>query len=186
VERLCSGLPRVRYIRLSQRTPTGTKLNIGIERMRGTVVQKLDDDDYYHPGFLELAVSRLPAGQRRQALVAWDCFLIFLTGESQLRHSGHGWAAGGTFCFHRELWDRTAFRDVWRDEDAWLLNDARPTVVPVCAPERYILVRHGENTWRRMEDGQAVEDYFQTLPVYDKSMKMLVGPSALRFYRSLA
>src|SRR5574341_5106 len=53
---LCKNLPRVRYIRLRGPVNTGTKLNIGIEDARGDLLQKLDDDDYYHPDFLKLAV----------------------------------------------------------------------------------------------------------------------------------
>ncbi len=47
VEKLCSGLPRVRYIRLDQPTLTGTKMNIGVEHARGNILQKIDDDDCY-------------------------------------------------------------------------------------------------------------------------------------------
>src|ERR1700744_4005760 len=39
------------------RTPTGTllgkKLNRGIERSQGALIQKMDDDDFYAPQFLE-------------------------------------------------------------------------------------------------------------------------------------
>src|SRR5690242_1130480 len=48
----CANAPHVKYIRLTSRTPTGTKLNIGIEAARGDVLQKLDDDDFYAPRFL--------------------------------------------------------------------------------------------------------------------------------------
>src|SRR5215831_17693241 len=60
----CAGLPDVKYIRLTSSAPTGTKLNIGIEAARGEIVQKLDDDDFYAPGFLSAAVRRLSRARR--------------------------------------------------------------------------------------------------------------------------
>jgi glycosyltransferase involved in cell wall biosynthesis len=108
VANLCSGLPRVHHIRLNRPVPTGTKLNIGIERAHGDILQKLDDDDYYHPDFLKTAVSGLPTVVSEKVMVAWDCFLVLLAGDHHLRHSGHGWSwkAGGSFCFYRKLWER--------------------------------------------------------------------------------
>src|SRR5436305_443193 len=76
VEALCAGIGRVRYLRLAQPTLLGTKLNLGIAAARGQIIQKLDDDDYYHPDFLRTAVARLPTQDRAHCLVAWDCFLI--------------------------------------------------------------------------------------------------------------
>ena len=94
---ICAGLCRVTYIRLTEPTLLGTKLNIGVERSQGRVIQKLDDDDYYRPEFLERAVASLPHDESACAVVAWDCFLVLLSGERRVRFSGHGWTAGGTF-----------------------------------------------------------------------------------------
>ena len=182
---LCQGLPRVRHIQLYRPVPTGTKLNIGIQRARGDILQKLDDDDYYHPDFLKLAIARLPPRASARALVAWDCFLVLFAGESHVRHSGHGWQVGGTFCFYRKLWQRKPFRDVAKDEDFWFLNDHLPRVRPVCATEHYIVVRHGRNTWHQLTD-QDVDSYFRALPPYRKPLAALVPPEDLAFYRSLA
>jgi glycosyltransferase involved in cell wall biosynthesis len=181
---LCEGMPRVRYIRLYKPATTGTKLNIGIERARGEIVQKLDDDDYYHPDFLKLAVSRLPSQISTRTLVAWDCFLILTAGETLLRHSGHGWDAGGTFCFYRKLWENQPFRDIAQNEDYWFVNDHRPRIRRVCAAEYYLVVRHGRNTWRFCF-GERVESYFQSLPLYPKALDAVVPPEDLAFYRSL-
>src|SRR5215510_9238647 len=75
---LCHGLPRVRHVQLYRPATTGAKLNISIRRARGEVIQKLDDDGYYHPGFMKLAVARLPLRASVCTLVAWDCFLILI------------------------------------------------------------------------------------------------------------
>ena len=182
---LCQGLPRVHHIQLHRPVPTGTKLNIAIKRAHGDILQKLDDDDYYHPDFLKLALDRLPSRACERTLVAWDCFLVLFAGEAYLRHAGHGWQAGGTFCFHRKLWQRKPFRDVVKDEDNWLLCDHRPRILRVCAAEYYILVRHGRNTWQYLTDG-GTDSYFRSLPPYQKPLEALVPAEDLMFYRSLA
>jgi glycosyltransferase involved in cell wall biosynthesis len=180
---LCQGIPRVRYIRLYRPATTGMKLNIGIERARGDILQKLDDDDYYHPDFLKLAAARLPSHSSARTLVAWDCFLILMAGETRLRHSGHGWSAGGTFCFWRKLWESRPFRDA-ASEDYWFLYDHRPRIRRVCAAEHYIVVRHGRNTWNS-DYGDRVDSYFQSLPIYPNPLETVVPPEDLTFYRSL-
>lgn len=180
---LCAGLPGVRYIRLTQPTNTGTKLNIGIEAARGDVLQKIDDDDFYHRDFLSIAEDRLPASGTHEHVVAWCCFLVLFRGDARPRHSGHGWAAGGTLCFHRELWKRHPFRDVPSRVDAWFLFDSRPRMISVCSPEHYILVRHGANTWTQMEGG-ATDEYLDLRPFYRKPLEALVEPEDVSFYRA--
>lgn len=181
---LCSGLDRVHYVRLHEPASLGRKLNIGVQQARGTIIQKLDDDDYYHPEFLARAVRNLPARAREHCLVAWDCFLILLAGQRAVRFSGHGWTVGGTLCFHRELWERVNFRDVSHAEDYWFLKDHQPRLVKVCTPELYIVVLHGRNTWKTMHGGE-VDDYFQRLGVYHKPLDTLIEPLDRMFYRAL-
>jgi glycosyltransferase involved in cell wall biosynthesis len=164
--------------------PTGTKLNIGIQHSSGDVIQKLDDDDYYHPDFLKLALARLPSQPSERTLVAWDCFLILFGGESKLLHSGHGWEAGGTFCFYRKLWQRKPFRNVAKNEDYWFIYDHRPRIRRVCAAEQYIVVRHGRNTWTSI-GGHNVDAYLRAMPPYEKLLESLVPAEDAAFYRSL-
>jgi len=183
VEGLCAGLDRVRYIRLSRPEHTGMKLNIGIEEARGSLLQKLDDDDYYHPEFLKTAAAAL-ASQSGQHVITWDCFLVLFAGEEAARYTGHGWTAGGTLCFSRDLWECAPFREVTLGEDWWFLQDHRERVTTVCAPERYILVRHGRNTWTTHED-DSVDSRFRLLPVYPKPLGRLIDRRHLKFYRSL-
>ncbi|ETW92134.1 MAG: hypothetical protein ETSY1_44980, partial [Candidatus Entotheonella factor] len=54
---------RIRHVKLDVWTPLGRKLNLGIEASRGQIIQKLDDDDYYHPHFLTTTIT---------ALTGWD------------------------------------------------------------------------------------------------------------------
>ncbi|MEX2264217.1 MAG: glycosyltransferase family 2 protein [Bryobacteraceae bacterium] len=173
---------RIVYVRLNRPASLGTKMNIGIARARGSVLQKMDDDDYYHPEFLETAVSHLAEGDRN--IVAWDCFLVLFAGEREARFSGHGWASGGTLCFSRRLWERAPFRDAPRSVDRWFLTDHEYRITPVCAAERYLVVRHGRNTWTRMDEYDT-DDWLQALPIHPKPLEELMSEADAVFYRGL-
>ena len=182
VEDLCAGRERITYVHLDQPTLLGTKLNLGIERARGAALHKMDDDDYYHPDFLRTAALRLDAAQG--CIIAWDCFLVLMAGEAEPRYSGHGWAAGGTLCFSLKLWERAPFRDLPRSVDRSFLIDHGYRVDPVCAPELYLLVRHGGNTWTRMDDLDT-DECLRSLPVYSKPLEELMDVTDVSFYRGL-
>ncbi len=184
VERFCSAVERVRYLRLDQPTPLGAKLNLGIAAARGRWIQKLDDDDYYHPDFLATAMAHIATAG--SSIVAWDCFYILDTTDTTVRYSGHGWKAGGTLCFPRGVWEQRPFRELPRSVDSWFLRDHTAPVVPVCVPDRYLLVRHGRNTWRYMQGGRDADEFLRTLPLHTSAIDALVDPAAAAFYRSLA
>lgn len=186
VEDLCDGLLSVRYLRVPPETTLGMRLNIGAEHARGEILQKIDDDDYYHPQFLARSVGALESGGDLNAIVAWDCFFVLLQGDDELRFSQHGWAAGGTLCFRRDVWQRTLFRDIPRAVDHWFLIDADAPLVRVCAPEYYILVRHGANTWRELSTGTDVNRYFRSMPRAGRSVRSMVEPLDVAFYDAVA
>src|SRR6185437_12519224 len=101
----------------------------------------LDDDDYYAPEFLNSATWRFNSAKNdRQSLVASCCFAVLIAGAGQLYHSGHGWQAGGTLRFHRELWKHHAFRDTSGSEDSLFIKDNQPEILRVCAADQYMLV----------------------------------------------
>lgn len=180
----CRAVSGVTYIRLAERSPTGSKLNLGIEASRGEILQKIDDDDYYGPEFLSKASAALLAAEEPNALVAWCCFGIFIAGEQDLFHSGHGWHAGGTLCFHRALWKQHAFRDVFASSDSWFLRDNRPVIHRVCAADQYVVCRHGKNTWNRLRGYDAPEQYFRRRR-FPGTLEQIVGEGNAAFYRAL-
>jgi glycosyltransferase involved in cell wall biosynthesis len=182
---LCAGLLRVRHIRLTEPTTLGSKLNIGVEHCAGSFIQKLDDDDFYQQDFLARSVGALQQSKEAQAIVTWDCFTILLAGERRVRYSGHGWTTGGTLCFRRQLWERRPFRDEPRRVDAWFIEDHGSRLIRVCAPELYMLVRHGRNTWKHLSNDFPVDDHFKSLPLHHRSLDDLIEPIDRLFYHSL-
>jgi glycosyltransferase involved in cell wall biosynthesis len=182
----CANARDVHYLRVPADLPLGERLNRGIAASRGRIVQKLDDDDFYHREFLARAVTALVrAGEPQTSVVAWDCFHVLLRGDPQVRFSGHGWAAGGTFCFARELWRRVPFRGP-RSVDHQFLHDSAATLLRVCAPRLYLYVRHGKNIWSRTGSGTSVDHMFRTRRPATARLRDLVEPEDRRFYEGLA
>jgi glycosyltransferase involved in cell wall biosynthesis len=163
VDALCAGVEGVRYVRVDPHTPLGTCLNLAAEASSGAILQKIDDDDYYLPGFMQRAVDALRACDAESTIVAWDCFDVRIADDDALRFSGHGWAAGGTLTVARELWQRTRFRDTREHEDHKFIEDSGARVHALCAPELYVLVRHDANHWNDLR-GTDVNAYFRSLP----------------------
>lgn len=186
VPKVDAGMRGIRHLRVDADTSIGDCLNLAVEQSRGEIVQKIDDDDYYAPGFLTRAVTALLTSDRpAHTIVAWDCFQVLLQGEQQLRFSGHGWAAGGTLCFSRELWKRTPFRGR-RAEDYALIQDSGAHVAQVCAPELYMYVRHRTNGWQSMGGEAAdVDAYFRSLPESGMRVADVVGRHDAKFYERL-
>jgi glycosyltransferase involved in cell wall biosynthesis len=184
---LCAGQAGLKYIRLDRRTPTGTKLNLGIDLARGTILQKIDDDDYYAPGFLATAVSQMKGSSSRDVIAGWDSFLIYLASAARpaLYYSGTGWLAGGTLSFRRAVWDAAPFRDVPKNEDWYFTKDHPGPYLRISSPEAYVLIRHGRNTWKRFHDGDAVDSWVRTLERYPKSISEIAGEDSARFYAGL-
>src|ERR1051326_7484665 len=181
----CGGLEAVRYVRLPGPASTGAKLNTAIEHARGDLLQKWDDDDYYHSDFLKTAVSHMPIENRDHCLAAWDCFLILIAGEGRLRFSGHGWTIGNTLLFTRRFWAKAPFRDVSRGVDTHFLRDRQGNLIRICAPEQCIVVRHGRNTWTDMRSGEPVDHYFRRFPFYKKPAAEILEPQDWAFYETL-
>jgi glycosyltransferase involved in cell wall biosynthesis len=185
---LCRDVPGVRYLRLTRPAPLGTKVNLAIAEAGGEFLQRLDDDDYYAPGFIATSAAYAPVQDRESTVVARCCFLLVMPGRPEVLHSGHGWSAGGSLFFHKSRWSRQPFRDVAQSEDSHFLQDQQPRIVRVCAAEEYIVVRHGGNTWNwGVAEGvrMRVEEYFARRMPYEKPLESLMPQTDATSYRRL-
>jgi glycosyltransferase involved in cell wall biosynthesis len=186
-----------RLIRVDAGTPLGAKLNRGVSEARGYLCQKMDDDDWYGPLFLETMVSALLTRSEAvctPALAFLMPFLFFDVARWKVRRSFDNNLPGATLLFAREDWQERPFRALRRDEDAWFLLDqvrSGLSACPVHGLETYLAVRHWGHaldrghTWTRQWNGQLLEDHLRERPLYTKRPEALLPPWALAFYRDL-
>jgi glycosyltransferase involved in cell wall biosynthesis len=189
-------VPEIRYLQTNARLTLGSKLNLGIQEARGKIIQKLDDDDYYHPDFLSATVGALLAGNRPDSIAACTSHLILIAATRELKVRRMAMWSGGTFCFFKELWRKSAYRDVSLAEDLLFLKDHEAALIGIDNPELYCYVRHaGGHLWshfvksENMELGAVtaggdVTEYFRKLPTYSKSWKEYIPEEDLWFWEN--
>jgi glycosyltransferase involved in cell wall biosynthesis len=186
-----------RLIRTEPGTPLGTKLNRGVSEARGPLCQKMDDDDWYAPRFLETIVSALRDNSRvvcRPTLAFLMPFLFFDIARWEVRQSVDKNAPGATLLFSRDDWKQRPFRALLGDEDVWFYLDQSRlgvSVLAVRALEMFLAVRHAGSrqdrghTWTHQGNGLVLEEYLKHRPVYKRRPEALLPDWALEIYRDL-
>ena len=185
-----------RLVRLDEPTALGTKLNLGCEAARGAVCVKMDDDDWYAPGYVQTMVEGLetPSGRVCRPTMAFlTPFRFFDVRNWLIRRSDDGNVPGATLVFLRENWAEAPFRGLSSNEDMWFCHDQRNLGVisrPVVAPDVYLAVRHARSSvdrghaWRRQWHGEELDSYLLRRPV-EKTPESLLPRWALAAYRDL-
>jgi glycosyltransferase involved in cell wall biosynthesis len=186
-----------RLLHVEPGTPLGTKLNRGVEMARGPLCQKMDDDDWYAPRFLETMIGSVVSNRQRvcrPTLAFLMPFLFFDVARWEVRRSVDINAPGATLLFAREDWETGPFRPVRFDEDVWYVLDQLEcgvTVLPVRALELFMAVRHRGasrdrgHTWTHQGNGEALEDYLGRRPLIAEGPEGLLPAWALQFYREV-
>jgi len=186
-----------RLIRVAPGTPLGAKLNCGIEPARGSLCQKMDDDDWYAPGFLASMVSALMEHRSEVCIPAFAFmmpFLFFELSRWEIRRSISSNIPGATLLFFRDDWAHHPFRAVRFDEDTWFVLDRLRdglAPVPVRSLESFLAIRHGNgardrgHTWVHQANGQTLESYLQERPLYHRRPEDLLPEWVLAIYRQL-
>jgi len=186
-----------RHIRMDPGTPLGTKLNAGIEQARGELCQKMDDDDWYAPTFVEKMTGALMASQAevcRPTIAFLMPFLFFEVARWEIRQSHQANAPGATLLFTRDAWEMRQFRPLFQDEDVWFFLDqirCGAVVLPVRAREHFLAVRHRGSTldrghvWTHQHNGNSLEDDLKQRPLHESRPEALLPEFALKVYREL-
>jgi glycosyltransferase involved in cell wall biosynthesis len=186
-----------RLIRLEPGTPLGIKLNAGVEQAKGTFCQKMDDDDWYAPDFMEKMTGAVLATHQevcRPTIAFLMPFLFFNVAKWEIRQSHPHNAPGATLLFSRDAWELRQFRPLFQDEDVWFyLDQARwgAAVMTVRALESFLAVRHRGSTldrghiWTHQRDGRTLEDELQERPLHTRGPEELLPDFALKVYREL-
>ena len=186
-----------RLVRMPPATPLGTKLNAGVELARGRWCQKIDDDDWYSPQFLEKMMSGVADTQNVVCgpVVAFLApFLFFEVARWEIRQSKQNNLPGATLLFTRHSWEERPFRPLFRDEDVWFVVDqlrCGASVIQVQEPETFMAVRHRGvasdrgHAWTHQHDGRTLEQYLDERPLYDRRPEDFLPDFAIEVYRNL-
>lgn len=118
---------RIRYIKLENNTPTGTKRNIGVETANGEIIGNCDDDDWASSYRLRDQVGRLFTTGK--AVTGYNSTVVYdeSTGLLYKNLGGPPYLASGTSqCYWKEWWRKTGgFPPVTYGEDSVFSRTAR-------------------------------------------------------------
>lgn len=140
---------RIRHIHLGNRTPTGTKRNIGAEVAFGDIVANLDDDDWSHPYRVEDEVRRLL--KTGKAVTGYNASILYDEASGQLYKIPGGppyFASGSSQLYMRAWWDLHPYPDCSFGEDSVFSRTARlADELAIAEPGKMLVVRrHVNNT----------------------------------------
>jgi glycosyltransferase involved in cell wall biosynthesis len=141
--------PRIIYMNLSERTPTGTKRNIGAGNAQGDIIANWDDDDWHSPHKIEDEVQRLL--KTGKSVTGYNASIIFEEATGLLYKIPGGppyFASGSSQCYWKSYWQRNPYPDVSFGEDSVFSRTARlEDELAIAEPGKMLVVRqHGSNT----------------------------------------
>lgn len=169
---LPAGAP-IHHIKLTHRTPTGTKRNYGAEAAKGSIIASLDDDDWSSAHRIEDEVRRLLATGKAvtgyNAVVIWD----EATGLFYKNPGGPPYFAAGTSqCYLKEWWRQHPFPPVSYGEDSVFSRTARlaDQLATVDSGKMLVVRKHAGNIdpiylhhMRRLNDAEIPWEFLAAL-----------------------
>ncbi|MCC6790117.1 MAG: glycosyltransferase family 2 protein [Thermomicrobiales bacterium] len=176
--------------------PIGTKLNLGLEQASGYLCQKMDDDDWYGPAYIQTFVDAFDQSWRiacRPTCAVVTPFLFFHVAAWEVRRSADGNVPGATLFFRRQDWKEAPFRDLPADEDLWFYQDhlrLGGMPLPITNPDIFMAVRHRGSrrnrghTWVNQWNNISLEQFLEDRPIHKRPEKLL-PKWALEFYRGI-
>lgn len=139
----------IRVIKLSTRTPTGTKRNYGAEAAKGQIIANLDDDDWSSAHRLEDQVRRLQSTGK--AVTGYNVSILWdeATGRFYRNSGGPPYFSSGTSqCYTKDWWRTHQFPPATYGEDSVFSRTARlADQLAIADPGQMMVVRkHAGNT----------------------------------------
>jgi glycosyltransferase involved in cell wall biosynthesis len=142
--------PSIRYFRLKEKQPVGTKRNLACEEARGDIIAHWDDDDWMSPRRLSYQVEALirssgeVCGLQRMLFYhiftgnTW--FYVFPSHLSKL-------LIGGSLVYTRDFWRGAPFQPISIGQETKFISD-RPLKRAVYLSDfsMYVAIVHSNNT----------------------------------------
>ncbi|MBO0723351.1 MAG: glycosyltransferase family 2 protein [Blastocatellia bacterium] len=145
--------PRIRYFRLSQKQPIGTKRNLACEAARGKLIAHWDDDDWFSARRLSYQVGAMLSAEGEVCGLRQMLFYKIAAGKTwlyRLPSAFWNWLIGGSLIYTRDFWRRGHFPPVWVGEDTIFISnhfskDALKNAVYLSDFSIYVALVHSNN-----------------------------------------
>ena len=148
--------PNIRVYQLHEKAALGDCLNFGILKSNYDIIAKFDDDDYYGPNYLTIALNAFKndkvsiAGKSSYYIYFKSKkALIFVPGEE---NSFTDTVSGATLVFRKEIFKKVPFEKVNLAEDYIFIDQAKKCGYTVFALDHndFAVIRHNteNHTWK--------------------------------------
>jgi glycosyltransferase involved in cell wall biosynthesis len=142
--------PSIRYFRLNQKQPVGTKRNLGCEEARGDLIAHWDDDDWMSPHRLSYQVGALIQSNGDVCGLQRMLFYQMATGNTWIYtfpSQMSKWIAGGSLLYAREFWQHSPFPQIGIGEDTKFISEhSLEHAVYLSDYSIYVAIVHSDNT----------------------------------------
>lgn len=146
------GIPadgRIHYVQLAERTPTGTKRNIGVRHAKGSIIANLDDDDWSSPHRIADQFQRLIASGK--AVTGYNTSILYdevTKGFYKIPGGPPYYASGSSQVYWKSWWENHPYPDCSFGEDSVFSREARlADQLAIADPGTMLIVRrHASNT----------------------------------------
>jgi glycosyltransferase involved in cell wall biosynthesis len=171
----------IRYHRLPQRIPLGTKRNIAVELAAGDVLAHWDDDDWYPADRLAAQLSALMGAD---ALLCGTARIPFYDPqhhramEYRRPPRGRPWLAGTSLMYRRRLWQTNRFADVATGEDTRFVWRTPAHAITSTEEPHVVALVHRGNTVAKSGRGS----FWSAVPI--DQIEAALGED-MAFYRNL-
>lgn len=140
-----AGVPRLVIVRADASLTLGSCMNLGVQASSGRYIAKMDDDNFYGPGYLSDLLDAFSYSDA--SIVGKWCHLVWLrsTGAVVLRYpdSEHAYERriqGGAMLFDGDLVRQVGFSDIPRAVDSDILDRSMAEGAKVYSADRYNFV----------------------------------------------
>lgn len=105
IEDLVSNHPLVSYFKFDKKMSLGKKRNVMHNKVRGSIIVYMDDDDYYPPERVSHAVEMLMKNPSALCAGSSEMYIYFKDTNQMVQFGPYGsnHATAGTFAFRKEL-----------------------------------------------------------------------------------
>lgn len=123
----------------------GYKKNLACENVSGDVICIFDDDDFYAPDYIEVAIQAIKDGADVTGLNNAYFYAPKIGAWEYKYKGGQPYVFGSGMMFKREVWQRSKFPEINEGEEIGFLTNAG-RIVPHNYKDGFVAMIHGYNT----------------------------------------
>ena len=154
IEDLVKDIPQVKYYKYEERLKLGKKRNIMHEKSKGDIIIYMDDDDFYPPERITLAVDTLIKNPSFLIAGSSELYIYFKHIDKLYQFGPYGkyHSTAASFAFRRELLNQTSYsNDAALAEEKHFLKNYTIPLIQLDPIKTILVFSHIHNSFDKKE-----------------------------------